>query len=244
MSCVVNGASQPDTPDVWLRMCRTSMCSLPFSANSGQYLATGEYGSSWPRSASIRAARLVTVLVVDHTLVIVFSVHGRPRPGSHQPPQMSTTVRPSTSTAMLAPVSLPESSCAASVSRTGPNLASHVPCTSTIGGQPFLIERPDSASSSSPIRTVGEINNGPFAALSHARQRDARREAAGRKFGCRARPGLAASGGQARAGHAGRAEGGTSMCAPVSQFAMPSVTASLRSTTRARPCLPPPQAAF
>ena len=112
------------------------MRSLPFSANSGQYLATGEYGSSWPRLTSIRAARLVTVLVVDQTLVIVFSAHGLPRPGSHQPPQMSATVRPPTSTTMLAPVSLPDSSCPASASRTGSNFASQVPCTSTIGVSP------------------------------------------------------------------------------------------------------------
>ena len=32
----------------------------------------------------------MTVLVVDQTLVMVFSVHGLPCPGSHQPPQRSS----------------------------------------------------------------------------------------------------------------------------------------------------------
>ncbi len=98
MSSMTNGASQPDTPEVWLMRCRTSMRSLPFSANSGQYRATGANGSSRPRSASISAARLVTVLVVDHTLVMVSSVHGEACSASRQPPQMSTTAWPSTST--------------------------------------------------------------------------------------------------------------------------------------------------
>ena len=34
------------------------------------------------------------------------------------------------------------------------------------------------------------------------------------------------------------------MRAPVSQFMLPVLTACLRSTTRARFCLPPPQVAF
>ena len=89
-----------------------------------------------PRSISIRAARLVTVLVVDQTLVMVFSVQGVRCSSSRQPPQRSTTVRPSTSTAMLAPVSWPESSCSASASRTGSNRASQVPGTSTTGVSP------------------------------------------------------------------------------------------------------------
>ena len=78
MSSTVTGASQPATPDVWPSTCRTSIASLPFAANSGQYFATGSYGSSRPRSTAISAARFVTVFVDDHTLVIVSSTHGAP----------------------------------------------------------------------------------------------------------------------------------------------------------------------
>src|SRR5688572_15673536 len=76
MSVATKGCSHPETPDVWLITCRTSMFSLPFAANSGQYFATGANGSSSPRSTRIRAARLVTVFVVDQTFVMVCSVHG------------------------------------------------------------------------------------------------------------------------------------------------------------------------
>src|ERR1700744_1808737 len=80
---------------------------------------------------SMSAARLVTVLVVDHTLVIVSCCHGRLRSESHHPPQMSTTVSPSMSSTMLAPSSS-FSSCSASASRTGAKRASHVPDTSAM----------------------------------------------------------------------------------------------------------------
>src|SRR6266567_4323972 len=76
MSRVTNGCSQPDTPEVCARRCLTSMSCLPLAAYSGQYLAIGAYTSSWPRSASIRAARFVTVFVDDQTLVMVSFVHG------------------------------------------------------------------------------------------------------------------------------------------------------------------------
>ena len=55
------------------------MPCLPLAANSGQYAATGASTSSLPRSASISAARLVTVLVEDQTLVMVCSDHGTAR---------------------------------------------------------------------------------------------------------------------------------------------------------------------
>src|ERR1700733_5745607 len=172
MSCVVNGASQPDTPDVWLRMCRTSMRSLPFSTNSGQYLGTGEYGSSWPRSTSIRAARLGTVLGADQALVIVFSAHGLPRiapPATDSYDSPPVDVHHDARAGLVTGFELPGE-------RVPHRLEFRVAGSVHIHhrGQPFLIERPDSASSSSPIRTVGEINNGPFAELSHERRRDAR----------------------------------------------------------------------
>ena len=50
---------------------RTRTSCLPLAANSGQYFATGASTSSSPRSTSISAARLVTVLVEDQTLVMV-----------------------------------------------------------------------------------------------------------------------------------------------------------------------------
>ena len=40
MSSVTTGWSQPETPEVWLIRWRTSIWSLPFAANSGQYVAT------------------------------------------------------------------------------------------------------------------------------------------------------------------------------------------------------------
>jgi hypothetical protein len=46
-------------------------------------------------------------LVVDQTLTIVFSDHGVVLASSAQPPQMSTTVSPSTVTETDAPTSLP-----------------------------------------------------------------------------------------------------------------------------------------
>jgi hypothetical protein len=55
---------------------RTSIASLPAAANSGQYVATGAWKSSSPRSASISAHRKVMVLVVDQTLVRVSRSHG------------------------------------------------------------------------------------------------------------------------------------------------------------------------
>ena len=48
---------------------------LPLAANSGQYTATGVLKSSSPRSTSMSAVRLVTVLVLDHTLTMVSSAH-------------------------------------------------------------------------------------------------------------------------------------------------------------------------
>ena len=54
------------------------------------------------------AARFVTVFVVDQTLVMVSRVHGVVLASSRKPPQMSTTVSPSTLSTMEAPSSSPE----------------------------------------------------------------------------------------------------------------------------------------
>jgi hypothetical protein len=73
------GCSQPETPDVCDSRWRTLIPALPLAANSGQYEATVASRSSWPRSTSTRAASEVMDLVVEKTLVIVFSVHGTGR---------------------------------------------------------------------------------------------------------------------------------------------------------------------
>ena len=70
-SSIPRGSPKPERPAVWPMTWRTSMLSLPFSANSGQYVATDAEKSSSPRSASIKAQRNVIVLVVDQTFTIV-----------------------------------------------------------------------------------------------------------------------------------------------------------------------------
>ena len=101
------GCAQPDRPAVWLITWRTAMSALPSAANSGQYVATGAYRSSSPRSASISIARAATVFVVDQTLMIVSSSHGSDSPASRfaVPPHRSTTISPSIVTATDAPSS-------------------------------------------------------------------------------------------------------------------------------------------
>src|SRR6185437_5733063 len=70
------GWSSPETPEEWDMKWRTRTSCLPLAPNSGQYRATGASSSSWPRSTSISAARLVPVLVakptpdVDHDVAV------------------------------------------------------------------------------------------------------------------------------------------------------------------------------
>src|SRR5437763_1689695 len=105
MSSTATGCAQPETPEVCAIRWRTSMPSLPLAANSGQYLVTGAYTSSSPRSTSSSAASESMVLVVDQTLTMVSRSHWRVRSASAQPPHMSTTNSPSTVTAMDPPSS-------------------------------------------------------------------------------------------------------------------------------------------
>ena len=105
---------------------------MPWAANSGQYLATGASMSSSPLSTSISAARLVTVLVDDQTLVMVCSVHGTVRSRSQKPPHMSTAMSPSMSTTSDVPSSAPESRLRASAPRTASNRSAHVPSISAM----------------------------------------------------------------------------------------------------------------
>src|SRR6516164_4542745 len=123
----VTGCSQPETPEVCDRSWRTLILSLPLAANSGQYLATVASRSSAPRSTSPSAASAVIVLVVEKTLVMVFSPHGTVRASSAQPPHRSTTISPSMLTATEAPRSSPDSSLALNSSRRGSKRALHVP---------------------------------------------------------------------------------------------------------------------
>jgi len=76
MSATSTGCAHAETPEVCDIRCLTSMSSLPLAAKSGQYLATGAYTSSSPRSTRTSAQSDVIVFVVDHTFVIVFSDHG------------------------------------------------------------------------------------------------------------------------------------------------------------------------
>ena len=103
------------------------MSCLPFAANSGQYFATGASTSSSPRSTRISAARLVTVLVEDQTLVMVSCDHGTVRAWSRKPPHMSMTMSPSMSRTSDAPSSSPESRFRASALRTASNRSSQLP---------------------------------------------------------------------------------------------------------------------
>src|SRR5882724_861819 len=125
-SSMVTGWSQPETPEVCDRSWRTLIPALPQAANSGQYAATFASRSSSPRSTSTSAASAVIVLVVENTLVIVFSVHGTVRASSAQSPHRSTTISPSMMTASDAPRSSPDSSSAANNSRSESNRALHV----------------------------------------------------------------------------------------------------------------------
>ena len=108
------------------------MSCLPFAANSGQYFATGASTSSSPRSTRISAARLVTVLVEDQTLVMVSCDHGTVRAWSRKPPHMSMTMSPSISKTSDAPSSSPESRFRASALRTASNRSSQLPWMSAM----------------------------------------------------------------------------------------------------------------
>src|SRR5262245_21799401 len=123
----VIGCSQPETPEVCDNRWRTLIPALPLAPNSGQYLATVASRSIWPRFTSTRAASAVMALVVEKTLMIVFSVHGPVRALSAQPPHRSTMISPSMLTATEAPRSSPDSSLAANNSRRGPKRALQVP---------------------------------------------------------------------------------------------------------------------
>ena len=70
------GSYHPESPAEWAMRWLTSMFSLPFAANSGQYVATLPWRSSSPRSARINAHSAVIVFVVDQTLTIVSRSHG------------------------------------------------------------------------------------------------------------------------------------------------------------------------
>lgn len=109
------------------------MSPLPAAPNSGQYLATFAYGSSSPRSTSIRAISATMVLVLDQTLVMVSSAQGVVRSGSAQPPHRSTSHSPSMITARHAPSSWSAPSRSASTSRSGSKRALQLPCTSVMG---------------------------------------------------------------------------------------------------------------
>jgi hypothetical protein len=109
------------SPEEVVARLRTRMPCLPLAANSGEYAAAGASGSSSPRSASISAARLVTVLVEDQTFVMACSDHGIARVWSQKPPHKSMTVSPSMSATSDAPSSSPESRFPASASRTAAN---------------------------------------------------------------------------------------------------------------------------
>src|SRR5262249_60804859 len=90
------------------------------------------------------------LLVVENTLVIVFSVHGTVRASSAHPPHRSTTISPSMLRASEAPRSSPDASLAANSSRTASKRALHVPPSGGGGslmGPPFgrvLVYRPNS----------------------------------------------------------------------------------------------------
>src|SRR4051794_18049118 len=127
MSSTTTGCAQAETPDVCDVRCRTSIASLPFAANSGQYFATGACTSSSPREATTSAESDVIVFVVDQTFVIVSDAHGVVFSASVQPPHMSTTISPSSVTATDAPRSSPESMFAESSSRILLNRGSQVP---------------------------------------------------------------------------------------------------------------------
>ena len=69
--------SQPGRPAVCDSRWRTrTVSSLPASANSGQYVATGASTSTRPRLASTSSDRHDIVFVVENTLMIVSSSHG------------------------------------------------------------------------------------------------------------------------------------------------------------------------
>src|SRR4051794_16617579 len=134
MSSMANGTCQPETPDVWDIRWRTSMSCLPFSANSGQYFATGAKASMAPRSIAINAANAVSVFVHEKKFTMVSCPHGTVFARSACPPQMSTTSSPSMSTAMEAPNSSPLPSSSANASATCEKRLSQCPCTTSFIG--------------------------------------------------------------------------------------------------------------
>src|SRR5262245_10009944 len=65
MSSNVIVSVQPGIPAVLPRNMRVVMALLPWGANSGQYLVTGAFRSSSPRSARMSAHRAVIVFAVE-----------------------------------------------------------------------------------------------------------------------------------------------------------------------------------
>jgi hypothetical protein len=72
---------------------------------SGQYFVTCAFGSTSPRSISMLKQIAVIPFATDIMQTVVGASHGLVRAPSRQPPQMSTTVRPSLTIEQAAPIS-------------------------------------------------------------------------------------------------------------------------------------------
>src|SRR5215207_2344095 len=130
--------SQLGNPAVCDSRWRTrTVSSLPASANSGQYFATGASTSTRPRLASTSSDRHDIVFVVENTLMIVSSSHGTVPAASWVPPHRSTTSSPSIVTATDAPTSPSTAKFSAKASLTLPNPSPLRPLMSTIAATYF-----------------------------------------------------------------------------------------------------------
>ena len=122
------GWSSPDSPDALQHEVPDQDILLPAAPNSGQYFWFRHVRVQYaPVEPGISAARLVTVLVEDQTLVMVRSSHGIVLAWSRKPPHMWMTMSPSMSSTSEAPSSSPESRFRASAPRTAANRSSHTP---------------------------------------------------------------------------------------------------------------------
>ncbi|HEY2071642.1 MAG TPA: hypothetical protein VGG48_18930 [Rhizomicrobium sp.] len=103
------------------------MFSFPVAANSGQTAAMGASISRLPCSMSLSAAMVQSALETEKTLTSVSRSQGRVRALSFQPPQRSTTTRPSSETATAAPGSPRSAKLARNALRTASKRGSQIP---------------------------------------------------------------------------------------------------------------------
>src|SRR5690606_29031154 len=115
------------TAAVWSRMWRTRVFTLPLRPYSGQYSMTYASGSTSPRSISMLKQIAVMPFATDIMQTVVGASQGTVIAALRQPPQTSTTVRPSSTIEQAAPTSSSASKFSMKASTTRLNSGAYVP---------------------------------------------------------------------------------------------------------------------